>query len=169
MAKGACFLCFGNLNPCPATVIGGTRRACTPPPPPASLCSIAQFPSIKAPTICPVSLLNCRWDWEGVYATAATRIPRDVRGHTLPIKLVVLDKRQPLANRTDQLAARAAANGLARGRGPYRVSVLLQVGGALFCEAFPLRSSLCTVPPRVANCVSVLLQVGVWLAGGTFQ
>ncbi len=68
-----------------------------------------------------------------MYATAATRIPRDVRGQTLPVKLTVIDRRPSLSNRTD-LSLRASV--LSRGRGPYKISVLLQVWGcAVRCSA----------------------------------
>jgi hypothetical protein len=53
-----------------------------------------------------------RWDWEGIYAVASSRTPRDVRGRTLPVRFAIVDKRPLPGNAT---------------RGPYRVGVSLQV------------------------------------------
>ena len=56
---------------------------------------------------------TARYDWEGVYAAASSRMPRDVRGRTLPVRFAIVDKRPLPKNAT---------------RGPYRVGVSLQVG-----------------------------------------
>jgi hypothetical protein len=54
-----------------------------------------------------------RWNWEGIYATAGTRIPRDVRGLHLPVRFTILDKR-PGSNST---------------KVSYSITVTLQVSG----------------------------------------
>jgi len=62
---------------------------------------------------------TARYDWEGVYALASSRQPRDVRGQTLSIRFEIIDKR-----------LRSGAPGSAAynsTRGPYTVSVSLQV------------------------------------------
>ena len=53
-----------------------------------------------------------RHDWEGVYATADARTPRDVAGRTLPVRFTIIDRRPLPGNAT---------------RGPYSVAVSLQV------------------------------------------
>eukprot|EP00887_Chlorella_sp_A99_P003269 scaffold9.g3269.t1 len=69
-----------------------------------------------------------KWNWEGVYATAGSRMPRDVRGQHLPIRFTVVDRRPPLPNATvpvkgkKGMKKRKTKSG---GRGPYKVSVLL--------------------------------------------
>lgn len=59
-----------------------------------------------------------RHDWEGVYAVASSRAPRDVRGQTLAVRFEIIDKRP----RGGPGGARNAS------RGPYSVAVRLQVG-----------------------------------------
>lgn len=54
---------------------------------------------------------TARWNWEGVYASATTRVPRDVRGEAVPVRVSLLDKRPPLPGGGK--------------RGPYRISVTL--------------------------------------------
>lgn len=53
-----------------------------------------------------------RWDWEGIYATATSRVPRDVRGESVAIRLTIVDKRPLPAGKSQH--------------GPYKVSVSLQ-------------------------------------------
>jgi hypothetical protein len=60
-----------------------------------------------------------RDEWAGIYATAASRMARDVRGQTLQVRFTILDKRPPLA-----LPANSKWNAT---RGPYNVFVTLQV------------------------------------------
>ncbi len=57
-----------------------------------------------------------KWNWEGIYATAASRVPRDVRGEAVQVRVTVVDKRPPLAG--------------GKLHGPYRISVALQGVGA---------------------------------------
>ena len=60
---------------------------------------------------------------QGVFATDDARAPRDVRGHTLPVRFEIVDKR-PLP------PAQGAVHGdtaQAQRRGPYSVAVSLQV------------------------------------------
>jgi len=64
-----------------------------------------------------------RWGMQGVFATDDARAPRDVRGHTLPVRFEIVDKR-PLP------PAQGAVHGdtaQAQRRGPYTVAVSLQV------------------------------------------
>jgi hypothetical protein len=63
---------------------------------------------------------TARYDWEGVYAVASSRVPRDVRGQKLSVRFEIIDKRPPII-RPDSAAHNTS-------RGPYRVSVALQVG-----------------------------------------
>ena len=58
---------------------------------------------------------TARYDWEGVYALASSRQPRDVRGRMLSVRFEIIDKR---------LRSGSAFNS---SRGPYSVSVSLQV------------------------------------------
>ena len=62
---------------------------------------------------------TARYDWEGVYALASSRQPRDVRGRTLSVRFEIVDKRLRSGS-----ASSAAFNS---SRGPYTVSVALQV------------------------------------------
>lgn len=57
-----------------------------------------------------------KWDWEGIYATAASRVPRDVRGEAVQVRVTVVDKRPPLIG--------------GKLHGPYKISVALQGVGA---------------------------------------
>ena len=57
-----------------------------------------------------------KWNWEGIYATAASRVPRDVRGEAVQVRVTVVDKRPPLTG--------------GKLHGPYRISVSLQGVGA---------------------------------------
>lgn len=59
---------------------------------------------------------TARWDWEGVYVTATSRLPRDVRGEAVPVRLTIIDKRPPLPG--------------GKPHGPYKISVTLQGVGA---------------------------------------
>jgi len=64
-----------------------------------------------------------RWGMQGVFATDDARAPRDVRGHTLPVRFEIVDRR-PLP------PAQGAVHGdtaQAQRRGPYTVAVSLQV------------------------------------------
>jgi len=54
---------------------------------------------------------SARWNWEGVYVTAMTRLPRDVRGEAVPVRFAVVDNRPALRN--------------GKKRGPYTVLVSL--------------------------------------------
>ncbi len=60
--------------------------------------------------------LVARYDWEGVYAVASSRVPRDVRGQALAVRFEIVDKRPRAA-----LGARNIT------KGPYSVAVKLQV------------------------------------------
>jgi hypothetical protein len=60
-----------------------------------------------------------RYDWEGVYAVASSRAPRDVRGQTLAVRFQIIDKRPRNA-----LSGSPSQNAT---RGPYSVAVKLQV------------------------------------------
>ena len=62
---------------------------------------------------------TARYDWAGIYATAESRAPRDVRGRTLAVRFEIVDKR-PLA-----------ADGRQRDPGP------LQRGGLAAGAALP--------------------------------
>ena len=62
---------------------------------------------------------TARYDWEGVYALASSRQPRDVRGRMLSVRFEIIDKRLHSGS-----ASSAAVNS---SRGPYTVSVSLQV------------------------------------------
>ena len=57
-----------------------------------------------------------RWNWEGVYVTATSRVPRDVRGEAVPVRFTIIDKRPPLPG--------------GKPHGPYKISVTLQGVGA---------------------------------------
>jgi outer membrane protein assembly factor BamB len=57
-----------------------------------------------------------KWNWEGIYATAASRVPRDVRGEAVQVRVTVVDNRPPLTG--------------GKLHGPYRISVSLQGVGA---------------------------------------
>ena len=70
---------------------------------------------------------TARYDWEGVYALASSRQPRDVRGRTLSVRFEIVDKR---------LRSGTAFNS---SRGPYTVSVSLQV-----CFGTLIRLGLCS-------------------------
>lgn len=61
--------------------------------------------------------LVARYDYYGVYATAASREPRDIAGEKLPVKITIIDKRMMVAK-----------NGTVVGfqGGPYNVSVVLK-------------------------------------------
>lgn len=61
------------------------------------------------------SPLMSRWNWEGVYTMADSRVPRDVRGEFVPVRFKVVDNRPKLGGKTS--------------RGPYKISAtLLGVG-----------------------------------------
>lgn len=62
---------------------------------------------------------TARYDWEGVYALAASRQPRDVRGQALGVRFEIIDKRL-----RSGVPGSAAYN---RSRGPYTIAVSLQV------------------------------------------
>ena len=67
--------------------------------------------------------LVARSGWEGIAATAASRIPRDVRGQDLDVIFDIVDLRPPAAlARPLQEGATAERNA----RGPYRVTATLQ-------------------------------------------
>ena len=70
-----------------------------------------------------------RYDWEGVYAVAASRAPRDVRGQTLAVRFQIIDKRP-----------RSTVGGRNATGGPYNVAVRLQVRTAIpcLCRDLPL-------------------------------
>lgn len=55
---------------------------------------------------------TARWNWEGIYATALSRVPRDVRGEAVPVRFTIIDKRPALPG--------------GKQHGPYKVSVTLQ-------------------------------------------
>ena len=57
-----------------------------------------------------------KWNWEGIYATAASRVPRDVRGEAVQVRVTVVDNRPPLIG--------------GKLHGPYKISVALQGVGA---------------------------------------
>lgn len=57
-----------------------------------------------------------KWNWEGIYVTAASRVPRDVRGEAVQVRVTVVDKRPLLTG--------------GKLHGPYRISVALQGIGA---------------------------------------
>ena len=57
-----------------------------------------------------------KWNWEGIYVTAASRVPRDVRGESVQVRVTVVDKRPPLSG--------------GKLHGPYKISVALQGIGA---------------------------------------
>lgn len=63
--------------------------------------------------------LVARYDWEGVYAVASSRVPRDVRGQTLAVRFEIIDKRPRTA-----LGGSTSRN---IKKGPYSVAVKLQV------------------------------------------
>ncbi|CAL8462321.1 g1854 [Coccomyxa elongata] len=62
--------------------------------------------------------LVARYDWEGVYAVASSRVPRDVRGQTLAVRFEIIDKRPRTA-----LGGSPSRNIT---KGPYSVAVKLQ-------------------------------------------
>lgn len=66
-----------------------------------------------------------RYGLQGVFATEATRAPRDVRGQTLPVRFEIVDKRAAATVNSGRFdgAPKSA-------RGPYTVAVSLQVGPA---------------------------------------
>ena len=59
---------------------------------------------------------SARWNWEGVYTTATSRVPRDVRGEAVPVRFTIVDNRPPLPG--------------GKSHGPYKISVTLQGIGA---------------------------------------
>jgi hypothetical protein len=56
------------------------------------------------------SPLVARWNWEGVYTMADSRVPRDVRGEYVPVRFKVVDRRPKVNGK----------------KGPYKVSATLQ-------------------------------------------
>ena len=81
-------------------------------------------PSAAPPVPAPARLWRAgrRWGWEGVYATPDSRRPRDVRGQSLDLQVVVMDQRwQKKGGPTPKLLPPAPE------RGPYKLSVTLQV------------------------------------------
>ena len=72
---------------------------------------------------------TARYDWEGIYAVASSRTPRDVRGQKLSVRFEIIDKRPALKG--------IGSVGRNASRGPYKVSVALQVAinrhSAVYC------------------------------------
>ena len=80
-----------------------------------------------------------RWGMQGVFATDDARAPRDVRGHTLPVRFEIVDRR-PLP------PAQGAVHGdtaQAQRRGPYTVAVSLQVRA--WSTIFGCLSAMCVL------------------------
>ncbi|KAK9842754.1 hypothetical protein WJX74_001858 [Apatococcus lobatus] len=110
-----------------------------------------------------------RSGWEGIAATAASRIPRDVRGHDLDVAFDIVDLRPPAAlPRPLQEGATAERNA----RGPYRVTATLQgisvselrneahpVVGKANTYAQPGRYTLSVPCPRTRSTASVRLEM----------
>lgn len=61
-----------------------------------------------------------RYGYQGIYATPATRMPRDVRGQTLSVRFDILDNRPPALMPSQDAAGEPKSL-----RGPYRVTVTL--------------------------------------------
>ena len=68
-----------------------------------------------------------RWNWEGIYATATSRIPRDVRGVAVPVRFTIMDRRPILKKNGSDLVDNELV--AVRG-GRYKVSIVLSGVGA---------------------------------------
>lgn len=73
-----------------------------------------------------------RYGTVGVYASKASRTRHDVRGQQFAVQFTIIDTRAPVAPGGRAPAAvpalRASGNAVVRGRGPYKISVMLRVG-----------------------------------------
>lgn len=57
------------------------------------------------------------WNLEGIYALAASRVPRDVRGFAVPVRFRIMDERKRVGKSKSELGV--------TGNGPYKVSIIL--------------------------------------------
>ena len=71
-----------------------------------------------------VNCFTARWNWQGIAATADTRLPRDVAGQRLKVRFEIVDRRfGVLAGPVKE--GEVAPNRVQRG--PYTVYLTLQV------------------------------------------
>ena len=77
-----------------------------------------------------VNCFTARWNWQGIAATADSRVPRDVAGQRLKIRFEIVDRRFGV------LAGPVKENQVDPNRvqrGPYTVFLTLQVGNGNLC------------------------------------
>ena len=77
-----------------------------------------------------VNCFTARWNWQGIAATADSRVPRDVAGQRLKVRFEIVDRRfGVLAGpvKEDQVDPNRVQ------RGPYTVFLTLQVA---YCDLY---------------------------------
>ncbi|EIE24136.1 integrin alpha N-terminal domain-containing protein [Coccomyxa subellipsoidea C-169] len=91
-----------------------------------------------------------RYNWEGVYAVAASRAPRDVRGQTLAVRFQIIDKRP-----------RSTVGGRNATGGPYNVAVRLQGVGVEEMKAGdqPVIGTTSVPCPRTRSTATVRIEM----------
>lgn len=90
-----------------------------------------------------VNCFTARWNWQGIAATADSRVPRDVAGQRVKVRFEIVDRRfGVLAGpvKEDQVDPNRVQ------RGPYTVFLTLQVA---YCDSLYIRKqnsvTLCLV------------------------